>query len=322
MVSATTPATHSAAPTATMTAVPSSDAAKTIGSSTGSKGMSNGAVAGIAIGMLIIGAALAFLAAFLLFKRRKRPSSHPYGESTPELVSPLKGKGTPYVEVSQNAVPAPVLSTPVAPTKRGLDLTNLANSSDFLAAVLPPAADEQMVKNKIVTLFNEISHHVDSYYRDVHATTTPTMESDLAKFGSGSINLLEMLQNSSMPTVAIKHALATYILSIVSPEAEDQATLFPTEISGLKENERSTQRPGRFFLFILTVCPLTIIQMTKPPTSSTSDSPSISIPRRPHPSSPASQTSARPPSTLLSPSSHGRTPHTTIRRKTRIWSRP
>ncbi|KAF2689580.1 hypothetical protein K458DRAFT_413851 [Lentithecium fluviatile CBS 122367] len=218
------------------TAVESTSPLPSVSSGGGSQGVSKGAVAGIAISTAIIGAAVALLAAFFFFKRRRHPSRHPYGDSTPDFDSHMNAKNAPYVQVSQTPVPPPVLAA-VSPAHRDLNLANLSNSSDFLAQVLPSAADEQTVKNKVAALFNQFQRHVDSYYRDVNATMTPSMESDLARFGT---NLIEILENSSMPTVAIKHALAGYILSIVSSEAEDQATLFPAEITGLKANERST----------------------------------------------------------------------------------
>lgn len=211
-------------------------------SSGGSKGISKGAVAGIAIATAIIGAAIAFFAAFILFKRRKRPTGHhsPYG-STPDLVAYSKvPKGhTPYVSVSQSAAPPPpIAAAAVPPPRRDLDLATLANSSDFLAGVLPPAADESTVKNRVAALFNQVQQHVDNFYRDVHASITPTMEKDLARFGNEGASIAEMLQNSSMPTAVIKHTLAGYILNIVSAEGEDQSTLFPAELTGIRENEQ------------------------------------------------------------------------------------
>jgi hypothetical protein len=206
-------------------------------SSGGSQGVSKGAVAGIAISTAILGAAIALLAAFFLLKRRRGKSDNPYSDFAPELVHHGNVKNTPYMKVSQVSAPAPVRAVPSPSEKRDINLANLSNSSDFLAGILAPAADEQSVKTRVAGMFKRFQDHVDSYYRDVHATMTPSMESDLARFGSG---LVEILEHSSVPTVAIKHALAGYVLSIISPEAEDQATLFPAEIAGLKANERST----------------------------------------------------------------------------------
>jgi hypothetical protein len=207
----------------------------------GGRGVSPGAVAGIAIATAIVGAAIAFFAAFMLFKRR-RPSRHGHTESSTNFIT--KGDQPSYVQVSQVG-PPPILAAAIPTSNRSIDLSDLSHSSDFLAGVLPPAADEQTVKSRVTALFDQILQHVDSFYRDVHATLTPSMENDLKKFDNSSVNLAEELEHSSMPTIAIKHALVGYILSIVAPEAEQQSTLFPAEVAGLRQNERSFESIGQ-----------------------------------------------------------------------------
>lgn len=203
--------------------------------------MSPGAVAGIAIATAIVGAAIAFFAAFMLFKRQ-RPSRHRHSESSTNFIT--KGDQPSYVQVSQIG-PPPILAAGVPTSNRGVDLSSLSHSSDFLAGVLPPAADEQAVKSRVTAVFGQILQHVNDFYRDVHATLTPSMENDLKKFGDSSVNLAEELEHSSMPTIAIKHALVGYLLNIVAPEAEQQSTLFPAEVAGLRQNERSFESPGQ-----------------------------------------------------------------------------
>ncbi|KAL5449245.1 hypothetical protein PMIN07_009153 [Paraphaeosphaeria minitans] len=207
----------------------------------GGGGVSPGAVAGIAIATAIVGAAIAFFAAFMLFKRR-RPSIHGHSESSTNFIT--KGEQPSYVQVSQLG-PPPILAAAIPPSNRGVDLSDLSHSSDFLAGVLPPAADEHAVKSRVTAVFGQILQHVNDFYRDVHATLTPSMEHDLEKFGNSSVNLAEELDRSSMPTIAIKHALVGYLLSIVAPEAEQQSTLFPAEVAGLRQNERSFESPGQ-----------------------------------------------------------------------------
>ncbi|PVI06001.1 hypothetical protein DM02DRAFT_724763 [Periconia macrospinosa] len=207
------------------------------------QGVAPGAVAGIAIATTILGAAIAFIAAFFIFKRRQnaRQAYKDSRVSTPELIASLKvgANHKSYVSISQSITKPPVVAHSGSESTKGdLDLANLAHSSDFLATILPAAADENTVKNKCANLFSQILRHVEIYYRDVHATMTPSMENDLERFGSESLNMVNMLQDSSMPTIAIKHALSGFIMSIVSPDGEEQATLFPTEIAGLKKNER------------------------------------------------------------------------------------
>lgn len=206
------------------------------------QGVAPGAVAGIAIATTLLGAAIALIAAFFIFKRRQN-AKIAYKDSratTPELMASLKGGNhRSYVSISQSITKPPAVASSVPKAAKGdLDLASLTHSSDFLKDILPKAADENTVKNRCAGLFNQILRHVESYYRDVHANMTPSMESDLARFGSESLNMVMMLQESSMPTVAIKHALSGFIMSIVSPDGEEQATLFPAEIAGLKKSER------------------------------------------------------------------------------------
>jgi hypothetical protein len=200
-------------------------------SSNNSNNLSSGAVAGIAIGTLIIGFALAFLAAFFLFKRR---SAHrganvsgagtgytSYADSTPELVKGgLGGRHSPYVQVSQTPIPPPPLPKTV---------------EEQVIASLPPAAQDGDVHARITALFEQIHRHIETYYRDVHASITPSMEPELARFGAGDVDMAEMLQNCSSATTALKHALVTYVLGITSSKRGDGGqNLFPEELSGTR----------------------------------------------------------------------------------------
>ncbi|KAF2708355.1 hypothetical protein K504DRAFT_468699 [Pleomassaria siparia CBS 279.74] len=219
-----------------------------------SNGVSKGAVAGIAIGTLILGAAIALIAALFLFKRRNRrsPASSPSKlspyDSSPELVSLSKGPTSYAQGVSQ--VPAPSDMAAVA-AKRHVDLTDLSHSSDFLAGVLPQTADDRTVRDKVSMLFDQIQQHVENFYRDVHASITPSMESDLTRFGTQDVGMLELLQSSSMPTVAIKHALMGYVLKITSLEGGHDGTLFPADVTGVGAPKQFTGTPDLSAAYII-----------------------------------------------------------------------
>ncbi|KAF1929451.1 uncharacterized protein M421DRAFT_419983 [Didymella exigua CBS 183.55] len=198
-------------------------------------GVSKGAVAGIAIGTCIVGAAIAFIAAWLLFKRRDKkfmqktcPSGYPiYADSSPELVMAQKSavNGIPYVQVSQAQMRTPV---PV-PARAPVASPHAVN--DALTGILPPAATEHDVSTRISALFAEFKRHIDTFYRGVHASITPSMDSDLASFGK-DVDMVELLQNCSHPTVALKHALTAFVLSITeSKRDENKQTLWPSELT-------------------------------------------------------------------------------------------
>ncbi|EFQ88759.1 hypothetical protein PTT_15237 [Pyrenophora teres f. teres 0-1] len=241
----TTVKPHSQYPTASpsFTEILPDPALITGGASSGKRnnsGLSSGAVAGISIGTLIIGALLAFIAAFFLFKRQNRQTRAnaggteytSYGESAPELVmmqqksvGSLGGRNSPYVQVSQSLapraapVPAPI---PVQQTTR-----------EDVTAFLPPVTHDEEVHGRVSGLVDKIHEHVEHFYRDVHASITPSMEHEIAKFGSKDVDMAELLQNCSNPTTALKHALVAYVLGITAPNCLDgeQGTIFPEELS-------------------------------------------------------------------------------------------
>ena len=207
-------------------------------------GLSSGAVAGISIGTLIIGALVAFIAAFFLFKRQNRQARvnvggtgyTSYGESAPELVmmqqksvGSLGGRNSPYVQVSQTSAPraAPVpapLPAPVAVQKA---------TPEDTTAFLPPAAHDDEVHARVSRLLDRIQEHVERFYRDVHASITPSMENEIARFGSKDVDMAELLQNCSNPTTALKHALVAYVLGITAPKCtgDEVQTIFPEELN-------------------------------------------------------------------------------------------
>ncbi|KAJ4368934.1 hypothetical protein N0V83_006016 [Neocucurbitaria cava] len=225
----------------------STEAAATSSSSSSGSSLSTGAIAGIAIGALFIGAALAFLAAFFLLKRRNRKQDGGVGaakytsfaDSTPELVMMqqhknvgLGGRNSPYVQVSQTPMPAPT-SAPAIPAS-----TQQSNPAD-IASFLPPAAHENAIHSRVSALFGQLHRHVEMYYRDVHASITPSMEPELARFGAKEVNMAELLQECSSPTTALKHALVAYVLGITGPKKDDEGeTLFPEELNGIRIQTR------------------------------------------------------------------------------------
>lgn len=209
-------------------------------------GLSAGAVTGIAIGTFIIGAAIAFAAAFFLFRQRnkhKNPNVSTkdyasYADSAPDLgmmqhkgVGGLGGRHSPYVQVSQTPMPAtptaalsPPMITPVA----------MANESPKdVTSFLPPAADDDEVWNGVSHLFSMMHEHIEKFYRDVHACITPSMGPGIAKFGIKDVNMAELLQECSSPTAALKHALVAYVLGITGPKQKGnrEGTLFPEELA-------------------------------------------------------------------------------------------
>jgi hypothetical protein len=187
-----------------------------------------------------------------LFKRRNnkvRDSTvgyNNYADSTPELVMMQQksvGRNSPYVQVSQTPLQAPIPATVPPPP---------VQQPDVLASILPAAAHENEVQGRVAALFNQIHRHVETYYRDVHASITPSMEPELIRFGTKDVNMAELLQDCSSPTTALKHALVAYILGITSPKKGDGGeTLFPEELNGAGSRAQNGADSGRSSLLLL-----------------------------------------------------------------------
>lgn len=210
----------------------------------GKDGLPPGAVAGIAIATAIIGAAIAFLAAILLFKRRNRKERTKEVrlgkyESAPSLTRGIPSPYHPVPAMSSSNIPdAHLQGSHIAPAPAPVPAvvapvairSSTATLEAPFAGVLPPPADRATIQAKVSDMFSRIHHHIETYYRDVHATITPSMESELAKFGMGDVSMAQLLEDSSSPTVALKHALVAYVLGITSPEGDADETLFPKDV--------------------------------------------------------------------------------------------
>ena len=145
------------------------------------------------------------------------------------------GRNSPYVQVSQTPLPPPA---PIpAPTPASA-------SKDVIASILPAAAHDNEIQGRVSALFGQIHRHIDTFYRDVHASITPSMEPELVRFGAKDVNMAELLQDCSSPTTALKHALAAYVLGITGPKNGDEGeTLFPEELKGAQPHN-VTSGPG------------------------------------------------------------------------------
>jgi hypothetical protein len=267
------------------------------GGGQGRGGIAPGAVAGIAISTAIIGAAIAFLLAFLLFKRRNHREGRRAGaglgvsESHPELTAlskpapespyqmpqrhnshsrnismasetganastPLNTFRHSHGAVSSTTIVAATMAPPTA-------VSASATTEDYLMSlggILPPPVENTTIRAKFTALFAQIHSHVETFYRDVNASITPSMEPELAQFGTqtGERDMAELLENVGNPTIAIKHALVEYVLGIASPPSGDRLegegrSLFPKCIVGLAGGQLAEslkrERQGEFFTF-------------------------------------------------------------------------
>jgi len=141
------------------------------------------------------------------------------------MLQKTAGRNSPYVQVSQTPLPPPVAAAAPAPVQQP--------PKDIVGSILPAAAHDSEIESRTSALFSAIHRHIDTFYRDAHASITPSMEPDLIRFGAKDVNMAELLQDCSSPTTAIKHALAAYVLDITGPRSGDEGeTLFPKELMG------------------------------------------------------------------------------------------
>ena len=190
-------------------------------------GLSKAAVAGLAIGTTFLGALIAFLTAWLLFKRRDRDrgfvrpsgSSAVYLDSSPELGGMLQktALAEQHVHVDQNPYArggGGAHTSAFTPPRKPMP-----PSGDVWAGsgILPPSASEYEVQTKLSALFGAMHTHIDNFYRDAHASVSPSMAADLAPFGRDAVDMALLLQGCARPTSALKHALVAFVLERTAP---------------------------------------------------------------------------------------------------------
>lgn len=144
------------------------------------------------------------------------------------MLQKTAGRNSPYVQVSQTPLPPPIAAIPQPQPPQPQP------PKDIVTSILPVAAHDSEIQNKVLALFGALHRHIDMFYRDAHASITPSMEPDLVRFGAGDVNMAELLQDCSSPTTAIKHALVAYVLGITGPRSgEEGETLFPDALMGV-----------------------------------------------------------------------------------------
>jgi hypothetical protein len=203
--------------TITSSSTPSSAASPMTSLSSSSQTQSNlsgGVVAGVAIGCFVVGALIA-LGLSLYFFRRQRTQR-------PTRVATWTQQSPPGFTSDKKMPPVAV-----ATSQRNID-----NDIDSL---IPQEADDNTVRGKASTLFDQFELHVENYYRDVKVSIPPTMESELSRFSSPHLSepLVAFLNSTSRPMTLIKHSLAFHVMSLTSATGESARTLLPRELVGM-----------------------------------------------------------------------------------------
>jgi len=104
------------------------------------------------------------------------------------------------------------------------------NIDDFL----PQQADDNTVRQKVLTVFDQIGNHVDNYYGDRAEKLTAAQESDISRYDSPSLGvpLAALLEKSHRKLPIIKHCLGVYTVKLVSSPAGVDS-LLPSEATAV-----------------------------------------------------------------------------------------
>jgi hypothetical protein len=217
-------------PTSISSAISSGSSVPLAGSASASKshrGVSPGAAAGIGIGCAIIGALIALAFAFFFFRNRKDHQSRRNSD---------RSRKSPSTYVSDKEV---MMTSGVAAQRPA--------SPNDLDNLLPQEADDNTVRKKASTLFDQFELHVENFYHDVKVPITPAMEAELSRFSSPHFPepLVALLKSTSSPTTLIKHCMAHYVITLTSPTTVGPTrSLLPPEISEMV-GAMNTRKPTR-----------------------------------------------------------------------------
>lgn len=184
--------------------------------------LANGTVAGIVVGAALGLALLTFLATFLIMRRQKHSKGKQrYGSS--------KERGGLELE----AKPLP---------KKPL-VTETSDATGTYENYLPQSADDKSIQQKAKATLDQIELHVENFYRNSSSSALRPDNAELVVFDSPYLptSLASLLPRSKNKVNIMKHALAQYVTSSISPSANPPRSLLPPEF-GLLPNTVTSAR--------------------------------------------------------------------------------
>lgn len=217
----------------TTSSSPAGSQSKRPASTSTSKGSSDtGAIVGAAVGCLIGGALLAFLAAWFFFKRRnKRDQLNRQSSSY---------RGRDHRSPARKPVP-----TVAAAGIHEKSSSTSGDSGSSWQAYLPQSVDDQTIRRDIKTLFDQIDLHVDNYYTKANVRIDSGTSRALSEYNDENLpDTIEALManpQTSLPT--IKHCIARMLVTRMSP-GNDRASLLPEYLAAPQTKLNSSMSPG------------------------------------------------------------------------------
>ena len=190
--------------------------------------LSNGAVAGIAVGAALGLALLTFLATFLIMRRKQHAKGKRQYTSSKDRggfeLNPPRQQNSATVPKQPFTTEAPV-------------------ASGTYENYLPQSADDRTVQQKAKATLDQIELHVENFYRNSSSPAARPDNAELAAFDSPYLPaaLASLLPRSKNRVNIIKHALAHCIVPSNSPTASPARSLLPTEYALLPHTVTSAR---------------------------------------------------------------------------------
>ena len=178
--------------------------------------LSNGAVAGIVIAVAAGIALVTFLATFLIM-RRQQPSQ-----------GKRRHQSSKNSEGFELRTPGKKDQTSIA--KRPF-VTEVSEGAGAFENCLPQSADDSIVQQRTKATLDQLELHVENFYQKYSSSTPRIDNGELARFDSPYLpaSLAALLPRSKNRVNVIKHVLALFVTSSISPSANPARSLLPSE---------------------------------------------------------------------------------------------
>ncbi|KAH8731914.1 hypothetical protein GQ44DRAFT_670571 [Phaeosphaeriaceae sp. PMI808] len=187
------------------------------------KGVSSGAVAGVAIGCLIAGALITGILFWFCWGRRRTSQKRDYETSSAALVPQEKGFVTNSTSVGDS-------SPATAP----------------ISFTAPLPLEDNTISGEISKISNSIKNHVQSYYHTGRVSPELLDLDDIQAIGTnlpvpvGTLSTL--LGNSTTREIALRFCIAWVVCSRIKPDVDPRTSLLPVEIAKCFEKIANAQR--------------------------------------------------------------------------------
>ena len=197
-----------------------------------------GVIAGVAVGAAV-GASLFTLILTVLFMRRRkqRPRHRHHSEKTRRSEFGYSGGGrspkSPFVVVDE------VQEQP----------------RNAWEKFLPESADDDSIRMKVKTLFDQIEIHVENYYGDSPVQATQQMQAGFAQLDSPNLpeSVVGLLARARAPRAVIKHCLTNLILSHIVADGDPAHTFLPAAFlsfpESLEPSSNHSDKPGKLNIY-------------------------------------------------------------------------